>query len=234
MACTLLSLTACSARSDGSGSSDSAPISSTEQTTVKPTTATTEAPTQPEEPEPATNPPGETDEYGLPVMSEANQEIYDKYFMSDHASVNIFQSSFDKDNVEHFLPEAVYEYLTQPEEDADVPQDEVEALLMKYFPFSPEMIRTFADRYYDSENQTYAIWVLPRGEQSEESFHGAVTSSSIAGDKLTVDCVWYWSSYPDNPSSFEPYATSQTVIIIKSDTEWFYESNEAVDIRPQE
>lgn len=48
----------------------------------------------------------------------------------------------------------------------------------------------------------------------------------LDGDKLTVDCVWNWSAYPDNPAAFEPYATSTTIIILKSDTEWLYESNE--------
>jgi len=172
------------------------------------------------------------DKYGLPVMSGEYQKIYDKYFMSDCAAIYNFQSNFDKTHIEHFLPEETYSHLVNQQQDAYVPKDEVETLLMKYFPFSSEMIHTYANKYFDNEKQEYSIWTLHPSNSSEQSICGAVVSSMLDRDRLTVDCVWNWSSYPDNPGSFESYATSTTIIIIRSDTEWFYESNKVIKNTP--
>lgn len=46
----------------------------------------------------------EYDEYGLPVMSSEDQEMFDKYFLSDCAAITNFQSGFDKGHIEFFCP----------------------------------------------------------------------------------------------------------------------------------
>lgn len=123
------------------------------------------------------------------------------------------------------MPEAAYAHLVNQQQDSYVPKEEVETLLMKYFPFASEMIYAYADKYYDTEKQEYSIWALHSIDSSEPTFRGAITSSVLNGNTLTVDCQWKWTAYPENPSTFESFSTSTTMIILTSDTEWFYESH---------
>ncbi len=165
---------------------------------------------------------------GLPIMSAANREIYEKYF-ERMAVTGLFRVDFSPEDPSAIVADgggimmSVYNVLLEkPLTDMPetIPASQVEGLLMMILNVNDAAIRNaFAD-YYDASTDTYELYGGLGGGPSTP----IVTGSSRSGDLLTVSYTWY----DGDPAADEfRYAEgdSGTLIIRLNKDDYQYVSN---------
>lgn len=130
------------------------------------------------------------EDIAMPAMNSEKEAYFHRY-LEPLSQTGILMGDFDEQTIGAFDPVQAFQAISQPSPkstDEDwIPQQQLEAALMKVLPVTTEQLRAFAGDEYHAQRQAYQV----QKKQTEANYRGAVTAASMSHDILTLDCSWY-------------------------------------------